>query len=90
MDRRLGKFMIPMQMIKEIPDDVRLIMGQVIVLDADYKVESDRIEYLAICDQFAEAPRGAVPRYYAVVVSDGVVSFTADSLLSALYIQIFE
>ena len=75
MDTRIGKFAISKQMIEESPEDVRLIMGQVIVLDADYKIDVDLIEYTAICDQFAPHPRGTWAVWYKATVSDGVVTF---------------
>ena len=69
--RNLGKFTIPAPLIQRSPDLVKQIMGSCIVLDADFQVWSQNIEYVAMSDSFEKVDEGGViPTYVATITGD--------------------
>lgn len=83
-DRRLGVFKMALQFIDDSPAAARAVMGQVIVLRTDLRIENGEIEYLAICEAFSPVPEGNIaPRYSAIVRSceDGSTVFDSWSAI---------
>lgn len=65
-DRRLGRFKLPLQAIDDEPAVVRIIMGQCIVLQAQYSFTSQQFEYVALCDDFLEVADASIPPEYDI------------------------
>lgn len=68
---RMGCFTLTKKEVEQLPDWVQQMMARVIVLRAEYKIEADAIEYLALCPQFEQHERFNYPRPYRPVVEDG-------------------
>lgn len=66
-DRRLGRFSISLELIETSPETVRAVMGRLIVLHAE-KAEDLRIDYTAICPEFAEVGEGVTPPVYSCFI----------------------
>lgn len=65
---RIGKFYLACQTIWDRPEHVRTALRDCIVLDADRKWDTDRIEYLALHPAFDEIEMySAAPEYNAVL-----------------------
>lgn len=63
-DNRIGTFTLGRDVIEENPEIVRKIMGEVIVIRAEFIAAADYVEYHAICKGFeAVEEDGAVPSY---------------------------
>ena len=77
-DRRLGIVRIPLPLINADPQSVRLVMSRLIVVEAKFTIQNDRIEYIALCDDFAPVPVGnAIGMYDAELTrgADGTTAF---------------
>ncbi len=66
--RRIGQFSLDYSFIENEPEKVRELMGQCIIVRAEYMLNSDRIEYTALCDKFEEVEKGhGAPNYYLTI-----------------------
>jgi hypothetical protein len=77
-DRHLGAFRIDLSLINHHPKLVRDLMARMIVLRADYKIEWNAVEYMAICSEFDEMNEYDAARYYDpqfFLHEDGRVTF---------------
>lgn len=75
-ERRYGKFTIDAETLTAAPDVVRKVMGECIILRAEFRFTHNDIEYEAWCPAFEPSPLGAVPPIYDVVYSDETDSVT--------------
>ena len=69
-DKRLGKFTLYREEIENYPDNVRLVMKEVIVVRAEYMWDRECIEYTAISDQFSPIPPAEYPPEYRITIQD--------------------
>jgi len=67
--RRFGKFEIDRFFIMEHPSIIKRIMGECVILKADWLPHKDAIEYTAISDWFDEVPLGNEPAYYSIILT---------------------
>lgn len=77
--RPIGQFKIDRDDIEENPEAVRAIMGTVIPIRAEMMFASNRIEYIALCDDFEEIEDGTEPPWYeieGIEEKDGEVEVT--------------
>jgi len=75
-NRKIGRFEIDFATIDKQPDIVQSVLGNVIVIDTDMRIDRQVIEYLAICDDFDEVPEAAqAPTYDIEIAEDGVVNW---------------
>ena len=71
--RRVGRFEINSSVIEHQPSAARLVLGSCVVVRAEM-MPLDFVDYVAICDQFAEiGPAGEIPRYRAEIIEGAVV-----------------
>ncbi len=56
---KIGRFEIDADTIDNYPDVLKKIMGTVIVIHAEFRVEKKAIEYYAIGEEFDELEEGA-------------------------------
>lgn len=63
---RIGRFEIDAETIDNHPDVLKKIMGTVIVIHAEFRVEKKAIEYYAIGEEFDELEEGAEAVAYDV------------------------
>lgn len=61
---RLGVFRVPYEIIKEEPEFVRKVMGECIIVRAEYMYVYKAIEYQAISDRFDEIEEGQLLPVY--------------------------
>lgn len=90
-DRRLGRFVIPLEFINGDPNAVRIALAGVIVVQSDVRIASDDIEYFGICDEFSQVESGSIiPTYKAVLRKgdDGNVSLVRWSVGSDLDVYV--
>lgn len=63
-NRRIGKFNIEIDVINDAPEVVQQVMGDVIVIRAEALLQTNMVEYHALCDSFEEVEDGVVvPEY---------------------------
>jgi hypothetical protein len=61
---KLGEFEIPMEAIEGMPDLVRRIMGECIVMRAEFMYATKSVKYVAMNEAFEEREQGAeTPTY---------------------------
>lgn len=61
---KLGEFEIPMELIVDMPDLVRRIMGECIVMRAEYVYGTKSVKYHALHESFEDREPGSdVPNY---------------------------
>lgn len=74
--KRYGTFSVTQDVVDDHPDVVMAVMGKVIVVRAEYKIATKKIEYEAWSPEFDELDQGAIPPEYDINVdSEGNVSF---------------
>jgi hypothetical protein len=61
---RLGQFEIGLDLIAEMPDLVRRIMGECIIMRAEYLYDRKCVTYTAIHDAFEEREQGTAAPIY--------------------------
>ena len=66
--KRIGKFQISDELINHIPDVVKGIMGECIIIEAKHDENYRRMEYIAISDHFQEAAGYINPPEYAAEI----------------------
>jgi len=72
--RRRGKFSLTATFIKEFPDAVKAIMQAVVIIEAQYSFDGDRINYIAYSPYFDPVKEGGLLVEYSFL-------FSTDSLL---------
>lgn len=64
-DRRIGKFMVALDLIADEPETVVAMMAGLIVVRAELRYEDNAIHYTAIGPQFVESlPGDLIPIYH--------------------------
>lgn len=76
--RRLGRFRISMEMIRESTAEVRLALSGMLIVRAEQMFESDAIEYVAASEYFEPVEQGCrapeyTPRLTKVPLDDGAM-----------------
>lgn len=71
--RRLGKFVIPVELIKNKPAFVFTVMSTVIPVRAEQRFDIDAIEYVGICHNFDMVKLGEIAPEYRALVENGFV-----------------
>jgi hypothetical protein len=72
MNRHLGRFTIPTDLVAKKDSLVTRIMGQCAVLQAEHDYARDVFAYMAISDRFPEVALGEIiPEYVWHVSADG-------------------
>lgn len=77
-DRRIGRFVIPLDYVNGDAAIVREALHGVIVIEARASIVSDDIEYVGICDAFELVKAGDHLQTYRAVMqkeSDGTIKF---------------
>lgn len=70
--RRLGRFEIDVRFIDEFNTAVKRIMGKCIIVRAEMRYDTGRVEYVAISDHFDEVELGqTIPSYDWIIHADG-------------------
>ena len=67
--RNLGQFRISKELIDTCYHEVKQLLSQCLIIQADYDPCSDAITYLAYSDAFAEAPKGYLAPWYEPVIT---------------------
>lgn len=62
--RRIGKFCLSSDLIEGDPESVMQILGQCVVVRAEYFYHLDMVEYIALCPMFHIAAAGELVRTY--------------------------
>jgi hypothetical protein len=74
---RKGRFFINLDLILESPEIAQRIMGEVIIIQADFDWASQRTEYSAVSEHFEPiAPGMKPPLYDAEVTGEDEVRFS--------------
>tara|TARA_R110000868_G_scaffold7251_1_gene39668 strand:- start:104 stop:376 length:273 start_codon:yes stop_codon:yes gene_type:complete len=77
-DRRLGRFFISSQILREQPESLRTLFAKMIVVEAQMRWERDSVEYLAMSDRFEPVEEGVMCPIYDIIFkydSEGVATF---------------
>ena len=64
---RVGKFAISLSLIRQAPEAILKVMEKVIVMRAEHMWYGDKIEYLAISNEFREVEPGVIAPTYEVI-----------------------
>lgn len=75
MDNRVGRFRISMPVFFADLEMVREVMRRVIVVRAEMMYVTDSIDYVAVSEEFDEAPEYSEAPWYEVGVDYGKVTF---------------
>ena len=67
-NKRIGKFKIADEIINHIPDVVKGVMGECIIIGAKHDENNQLMEYVAINDRFQEAAGYINPPEYEVEI----------------------
>jgi len=67
--RRLGRFSIIIDMIRDHPEAVADVLAGTVVIRAEARIDSMTIEYLAWSMEFDPVPEGTMPPWYVAVVT---------------------
>jgi hypothetical protein len=67
---KLGRFRISMGTIDKLPDLVKKVMGECVIVRAEMLFELNGIEYTAMSDHFKELTPGERAPYYEVIFSE--------------------
>ena len=67
---KVGKFVISEEVLEGRPEIVRLILSQVVILDATYDPAFKVISYTGVCQDFMAVNRGSVVPIYTVTLED--------------------
>ena len=71
-NRRYGKFRIDRKFIESYSETIKQVMGQCIILRAEFMAMHGHIEYQAISDLFDEVSEGdIIPEYRIRMVTEG-------------------
>lgn len=68
---RIGRFGISLTLAEREQELARAIMGKCIIVRCEMMYETNRLEYVAISDEFDEVPQGAMAPEYEVHISEG-------------------
>lgn len=72
---KIGKFSISDELVKQNPEAVKKVMGQCVILRAEFIYSSRVFEYEAISDLFEEVDEGCIsPEYLMGLNSQGKVT----------------
>jgi len=75
MNRRIGKFSLPSNLVKDRSPSVTRIMGACSIWRAEYMMMTDEVEYLASSHHFMELQEGYIaPTYVWVIHEDGSIT----------------
>ncbi|MCO5157903.1 MAG: hypothetical protein M9945_14335 [Aquamicrobium sp.] len=69
-ERRYGKFSIEQDVLIQAPDIVRKVMGECVILRAEFRFQMNQTDYEAWSPGFDPVPDGQEPPSYDVVYSD--------------------
>jgi hypothetical protein len=72
---RVGKFEVEREVIDDYPEVVMQIMGQVIVLRAEFLLHKNAIEYIARSPHFEEGPEGMEAPSYDIEINEDVITW---------------
>lgn len=87
--RRLGRFTLPMYLLRQDPIAARVVMGECIIMKADYDPVNDVMEYLARSPQFAELSKGpyaVAPVYNWEIYKTAAGKVSATALCGGVYV----
>lgn len=62
--RCVGQFVLSARKIRENPLDFYELFKGLVVLQAEYKVYNDAVQYVALCYSFDEVEQGSIPPTY--------------------------
>jgi len=69
MKRKIGRFSISDELVKQNPEAVKKVMGQCVIIKAEYIDHLRIYRYEAISDLFEEVPEGCMPPEYLIEVN---------------------
>lgn len=78
-ENRLGKFSIEWEQFKHRPDDLKIILKDVIIVSARYDAHTGIVKYYAYSDKFSRVPKikKECPEYVcALTVEQGIINDT--------------
>ncbi len=70
MDRRIGIFNIPQEIVSNNIDLAKEILEGVVVVKAEFLFHKDCIEYIGISEKFKETDKGSIPPNYNLVIEE--------------------
>ncbi len=79
MNRHIGRFDIPTEVIHKRLECVKKIMGECVIIRAEYMYDRDAIAYLAISDHFREVPLESTAPRYKILIEDNLIKFIEDT-----------
>ena len=71
MNKRIGRFVLSLQLTEQYPATARAIMGRCIVVRCEMMYVHDTLEYIALSPDFDEVPNGNIVPEYDVIISEG-------------------
>lgn len=69
MKSKIGKFSISHELVHFSPEEIKKVMGECVILRAEFMYASGHFEYVAISDLFEEVPEGCMPPEYLIEVN---------------------
>ena len=67
-NQRLGRFTVSRKLLYKSPQDALEVFKGMLVIETTYHIESDRIEYLAMCELFSVVEPGFLIPIYLIHV----------------------
>jgi len=64
MNRRLGRFKIEVDLIENKLDLVKIVLDEIVVVEAEFHFDDQCVHYLGISDKFKEVEEGNMAPHY--------------------------
>ena len=71
MSRRIGRFVMNVDMVKRAQETARAIMGRCVVVRCEMMYANNSLEYMALSPDFDEIQEGEIAPFYEVIISNG-------------------
>jgi hypothetical protein len=66
--RRLGRFRIQRPLVRTLASELRSIFGEMVIVHAEMRWDTDSIEYVAMCDRFDVLEEGLEAPLYQLTL----------------------